>query len=94
VLPASKGHPRYHNIDRPGAPVCPCVYRLPLQLTLREPSHTMQLPANLPGCGLAELGAYPAGYEFRDLLLSDMPGKLQREAASQACEWFSGPEPA
>src|SRR5687768_2743644 len=48
--------------------------------------HSMQLPATLLGCGLAELGAYrasPEGYGFRDLLLRGLLSSLRPERISQ-----------
>src|SRR5688572_28529046 len=61
--------------------------RLPIrQAAVWPPVHSMQFPATLLGCGLAELGAYrasPEGYGFRDLLLEGLLSPFRPERIAQ-----------
>jgi hypothetical protein len=42
----------------------------------------MQFPASLLGCGWAELGACPAGYEFRGVLAPFRPERIAQPGQS------------
>ncbi len=52
------------------------------QAAVWPPVHSMQVPANLPGYGWAELGVHLARYELRGVLASFRPDRIAQPGQS------------